>query len=244
MFNPIRVFMQFAMPKSEYSHAVRHHESVLRSVVLHSFLLSRIKVRVFGRIAVPVVPIELNDHVMVRQIGVNTKPSVNHVLSTETQTEVIEHSVSETLTRGQLERLLHVVHAQELSRLCGVGISARYGAIPNVVRFFAGRRPPERDGARLAHVRRFVSALKFVCADLGTQIIHSHRAQCPVERRIALSALYLNTASSQLRSGRTRARLRAIAARRLVPARFDLTAPTTSNSANRVHSRHFIPINS
>lgn len=162
--NSPRRLMKVAFPEARNAHAALAHVSVLRPVKAHALALPFVG---FGEpvgVAVPIVAIPLDHEISRWDEGVNGELPVDDVLPDVVHLELVEDGVSDALWLGRRAELLHRIHPGQMLLPAWALVTAFDGAITNVVRLFAGRRPSERLAAYLARVIGFIAALPLVCA--------------------------------------------------------------------------------
>lgn len=117
------------LPKAQDAVAAGAHVRVLRCVEAHAPLLARIGHVELVRVAVPVIPVELDDESSSGNERVDGEPTPDEVLSEEHLAGLCEHAVSDGLNPSLCPSLLSKVHRQQHLPALRVGVAARKGAV-------------------------------------------------------------------------------------------------------------------
>lgn len=154
-----------------------------------------VKLRIFGGVAMPVIPVELQNYILAGKVGINAKASINHELADVINTHVVEHPISKLFTGGCFSALKGIIHFQELHPAGRVSVPARNRTVPNVVRLSPRWGPFKFLLASLTGVSCFISTLKRVCTLFGAELHYFVLllARGAVNARATLTTSYLGS---------------------------------------------------
>ncbi len=137
---------------------------ILRLIDAHSPSLSLIRVGIPGRVAVPVVTIELDNDSFDRKESIDAELARHHCLTLIGTTEAVKGSIGELLQSIRLDDRLTRVHGEETGEMIRVAISTGERAISRCALSDVGWRSNECCATDLARSGNFSSPLPSVGA--------------------------------------------------------------------------------
>lgn len=131
-------------------------------------LLSSVKFAVFGRVAMPVIAIKLDNSIFRWDKSINGELVVNDVLRSKLNADFSQNRVSKLLKFVWLGFRLVGVHFQQSCIKFRICISAFHRAIFAVIKNYSGRGNFKGAATNLANKANFVSALPSIAALYAT----------------------------------------------------------------------------
>jgi hypothetical protein len=225
------------LPKPDYLKAACCHVGVLAPVQLHPPYLASVGRWEACGVAVPVVPIELDDNAKLRVERINAESPANQVLRGILHSDAVKHAIPSSLQPIGAHRRLPLVHFTQHHRPLRVGVPARRSAIGRVRLLLSRGRPAELGAACFAPVCDLAPALPKIAASLAAAL---WRAPC---RGVKVAATLLADVNApgpafRLRLGRVASMAAKLLVRPRVPSN-KLPAAGTIKRPNLVSENAF-----
>lgn len=166
----LATMLHVGFPDADYRITECTHVRVLRTIKRNAFGLAYVRHGKVVRVAVPIIPVELNNGSGFRHKRIDAKLSSNQFLPFVDYAQLIQQGITCTLKSIWLERCLLFIHVPKHSGALGISIAASEGAVGWVALLDSRFRPLKIATAYFADKRHFVAGLPFIRMGRGAKV--------------------------------------------------------------------------